>query len=373
MIDLVYLDYSATTPVDKRILDQFHQDNLDYFANANSLHKIGLEANQKIEEASQEILKTLNLTNYEVVYTSGASEANNLALKGIAYAKQNYRKHIITSNYEHPSIIVVLSYLAKQGFRIDVVDNDSNGLVDLDKLESLITEETTLVTIGAVNSETGILQDLKRIKTVINKYPNIIFHSDMTQAIGKINCDLSNVDLISFSAHKFYGLKGIGALLVKKGTKLIPLVHGGKSTNDYRSGTPATPLILSLNNALALAYENIEKRQVFIKEIHDYLIEELNKLEDIVFNSNEFSINHIVNVSFLKLVSGYFHEELSQRGIYVSTSTACGSENPISMTVKKLTGSYERAESAIRISISHLTKKAEIDQLIKAYKEIVSL
>ncbi len=368
---MIYLDYSATTAADKRVLDLFVEDNLSFFANANSTHNLGKKANLEIIQATKDTLALLGLQNHEIVYTSGASEANNLALKGIAYQNITRGKHIITSNFEHSSITTTLNYLSKQGFDIDVVDSDDDGLVDLTELEALIREDTILVSIGAVNSETGIVQDIKKISDLLSRYAHLYFHSDMTQAIGKIKLDYNLIDLISFSAHKFYGLKGIGGLLVKRGINLTPQIHGGKSTSKYRAGTPALPLIKSLRNALGFALEDFDGKLLLIKNLHDYLLKKLKKLDHIAINSNMCSLNQIVNISFLDVLSSNLHKKLSEKGIYVSTTTACASERPLSLTVKKLTGSIERAETAIRVSISHLTTKKEIDALITACEEII--
>lgn len=370
---MVYLDYSATTPVEKKVLELYLKDNERFYGNPNSSHKLGLAAKSAIDQASQDILDVFGLDDYEVIYTSGATESNNLAIKGIAYAKQNIGKHIITSNFEHSSVVACFTFLSKQGFSVDVAPYDEYGLVDLEKLEKRITEQTTLVSISAVNSETGIVQDIKAISRLLKKYPHVTFHSDLTQAVGKIKLDYSLVDLFSFSGHKIYGLKGIGGLLVKKGIKLIPQIHGGKSTTNVRSGTPATPLMLSLRNALVYMYQDFDKKLESVKNIYDYFIDKLSEVENTELNSNQYALKQIINVSFLNIVSGFLHQELSNRDIYVSTSTACGSENPMSMIVKKLTGSLERAETSIRISISHLTTKQEIDEFFSAYQEIIRL
>ncbi|MGD9762055.1 MAG: cysteine desulfurase family protein, partial [Candidatus Izemoplasmatales bacterium] len=199
---MIYLDYSATTPADKSVLETYVRDNETFFGNPNSNHKLGLLAKEEIDRASKEILDVFGLSNHEVIFTSGASEANNLAIKGVAYAKQMRGNHIITSNFEHSSVFSCFNYLAKQGFSVDVAPYDEFGFVDLTKLESLITDQTTLISIGAVNSETGILQDLNSLSELIRKYPHVTFHSDLTQAVGKVNIDYNLVDMFSFSGHK---------------------------------------------------------------------------------------------------------------------------------------------------------------------------
>lgn len=368
---MIYLDYSATTPVDERVLQMFVEDNKHFFANSNSVHYLGREVKDKIDKSTFDIINLFGLSGFDLVYTSGASESNNLAIKGVAL--DSLKKKIITSNFEHSSVISCLSYLAKKGYEIEVVDNDEFGLVDLVDLENKLDESTCLVTIGAVNSETGIVQDIKRISEVIKSHSGVLFHSDMTQAIGKVEVDLKNCDLISFSAHKFYGLKGVGGLFVRKGISLTPIIHGGRSLSKYRSGTPANPLIFSVLNALKFTVNELKERLKCVNEIHDYLLSRLSGLEDVVMNSNEYSCPQIVNVSFLKISSRNLQQELSKRGIYLSTTTACASGNEQSLIVAKLTNSEERAKSAVRISLSHLTTKEEIDQLIEAYLEIVKL
>lgn len=370
---LIYFDYSATTPVDKNILLKFTHDNEAYFANPNSLHSLGLEAKSKINQATLDILKIFSLEDYELIYTSGASESNNLAIKGVAMQNKSRGKKIITSNFEHSSVVSCLNFLAKEGFEIEIVGNDKCGLIDLDELEELLSEDTILVTIGAVNSETGIVQDLDKISKIIKKYPNTIFHSDMTQAVGKIKLNYQVVDLISFSAHKIYGIKGIGGLFRRGNIKLMPLINGGKSLSIYRSGTPATPMILSLRNALEYVFMDFDERFSYIKELNQYFKEKLSELEHIEFNSNKYSLPQILNISFLDILSHSLQEEMSKRNIFISTSTACGSERPMSLIVKYLTGSDKRAQTSVRISLSHLTKKEEIDDFIAAYKEIINL
>ena len=185
---MIYLDYSATTPVNKDVLDTFLKVSNDFIGNPNSLHKLGVESNKIIESATEQIKKILNI-NHEVIYTSGASESNNMALKGVALRYQNRGKHIITTNFEHSSIVAPVNYLQKQGFKIEFAPLNKDGLVNINELEKMITSETILVSIGAVNSEIGIKQPIEKIGELLKKFPNVIFHVDATQAIGKIKLD----------------------------------------------------------------------------------------------------------------------------------------------------------------------------------------
>ncbi len=367
---MIYLDYSATTKASKEVLAFFNDVNEEYFANANSTHKLGTRVKEVIDAASEQILAQLNLKNHEVIYTSGATEANNLAIKGTALKKSYLGNHIITTPYEHSSVTSCFNYLAKKGFIVDVVETDEYGLVDLVALEELITDKTILVSIAAINSETGIKQDIAKIGAFLKKYENIVFHSDMTQAIGKTLIEMKDVDLISMSGHKIYGLKGIGALLKKKQVSLEPVIHGGKSTTAFRAGTPPTPLILSLAFSIRQAYTDFETKLEKISQIHDYLLAKLNVIENIHLNSHQFCIPQIVNVSFIKVEAHEMQKQLMEREIFVSTQTACASDKSFSVTIKRLTGSDLFASTSIRISLSHLTEKSEIDALIQAIKEV---
>ncbi len=210
---MVYLDYSATTPVNKEVLESFNKACLDFPGNPNSLHRLGTSGKKLIDDATEQIKKILN-TNKEVIYTSGSSESNNTVIKGIASRYKNRGKHIITSPFEHSSIIAPLNYLMdNEGFKVDIVNLDENGMVDLNHLKSLMTDDTILVTIASVNSELGLLQPIPEIAKIVKEYPKCYFHSDMTQSVGKVNVCMDDVDFVSFSAHKFFGLKGIGCLL----------------------------------------------------------------------------------------------------------------------------------------------------------------
>ena len=254
---MVYLDYSATTPTSKEVLESFNKASIDYFANPNSLHKLGTKANELINASTEQIANILKVKKEEIIYTSGASESNNLAIKGIIDKFSNRGKHIITTDFEHSSIYGPISYLQKyKDVEVDFVETDEYGRVKLDSLKSLIRDDTVLVSICAVNSEIGIRQPIEEIANIVKEHPKCFFHVDITQCVGKDFIDLTNVDLASFSAHKIFGIKGIGCLIKKENIIIEPLIHGGKSTTVFRSGTPALPLIVSLAKALRLATED---------------------------------------------------------------------------------------------------------------------
>ena len=374
---MIYLDYSATTPVNKEVLASFSKAAIEYPGNPNSLHKLGLESNKLIEASTKQIAKILGVKENEIIYTSGSSESNNLAIKGIADKYKNRGKHIITTNFEHSSIYGPISYLQKDGFDVNFVKTLDNGLVDLEDLERLIRDDTILVTICSVNSEIGVRQPIEEIKKIVKKHEKCFLHVDMTQSIGKEKISLDDIDLVSFSAHKFYGLKGIGCLIKKEKIALEPIIHGGKSTTIYRSGTPCLPLIVSLAKALRLAYENFDAKYEHVKELNSYLKEKLSHYDLVRINSNDYCIPHILNISVLNVKPETMQHALEEYDIYISTKTACSSKENISRAVLALTNDKERAASSVRISLSYLTTKEECDEFLKAfdkcYKELTVL
>ncbi len=355
---MTYLDYSATTPVNDEVLDSFNKACKNFPGNPNSLHKLGVQANQLINEATEQIASLINVKPSEIIYTSGSSESNNLAIKGIALKYKNRGKRIITTPLEHSSVYGPLNYLESLGFEIVYVKLKDDGKIDLDDLEKLINDETILVCVNAVNSEMGIIQPIDEIGLIIKKYPKCFFHVDITQAIGKINIDLTNVSLASFSAHKFYGLKGIGVLVKKEKITLEPLIHGGKSTTIYRSGTPALPLIVSLSKALRLVL-NLNCYD-YVANLNQDLRAFFANYALVKINSPKDALAHILNISVLGVKPESMLHALEEYDIYISTQSACSSPNTSSLAVYSVTKSKERAESSLRISLSHLTMTKDI-------------
>lgn len=364
---MIYLDYSATTPVNKEVLESFNNASLNYPGNPNSLHKLGVEANSLINSATEQISSLLKVNRDEIIYTSGSSESNNLAIKGIVSRFSNRGKHIITTVLEHSSIIAPLNYLIDQGYEVDFVPLDSNGRVSILELKKLLRDDTILVTINAVNSELGIKQPIEEIGELLKAYPKCFFHVDMTQSIGKIDIKLDNIDLASFSAHKFFGLKGIGVLVKKNKIAIEPLIHGGKSTTIYRSGTPALPLIVSISKALRLALDDLNKKYNHVLELNKYLKDNLSTYESVFINSNDYSIPHILNISVVGVKPETMLHALEKEEIYISTQSACSSSSTESKAVMNITHDHDRASSSIRISISCLTTKEEVMRFMEVF------
>ena len=369
---MIYLDYSATTPVDESILDTYVKVTRDFVGNANSLHNLGVKSKELLMDSELQIAKYLNVKKSELIFTSGSSESNATALKGVAFKYENRGKHIISSKLEHKSILETLDYLETKGFEISYVKLDSTGMVDIDDLASLIREDTILVSICAVNSEIGFKQDLKRINDIIKeRNPRCIFHSDMTQALGKTKFDLSNVDLASFSSHKIYSPKGIGLLYKKENISIEPLIYGLTNNTPNRGGTPALPLIASFAKGIRLIYENLDSNIEYVTSLNKDLME-FFKNYDIRINSNSLCVPHIINISLINIKSETFLRAMEHEGVSLSTNTACSSGEP-SEILYYLTNDKDVSSTTIRISLSHLTTKEEIIEFKKIFDREINL
>lgn len=365
---MVYLDYSATTPVSYDVLESYNKATRDYMGNANSIHALGVKSKVLLNSAVKQVCELLSVKEEEIIFTSGATESNNTALKGVALAYQNKGKHIIVSQLEHPSIYKICEFLEKIGFEISYVKLDQDGLIDFDDLKRLIRDDTILVSICAVNSEMGVRQPLKTIRQIIKKEnANTVFHSDITQAIGKIPVNLKDVDMASMSGHKIFGPKGIGFLYKNSSIKMEPLIHGSGKFNDLRSGTPPLPLIVALSKALRIALQDIEKKEAQVKLLNDMLCDSFKDYNNILINKTKYSIPHILNISLLDVKPETIIHALEENEIYISTNTACSSET-LSTSVMAIYGDKKRALSTIRISISHVTTKEEISKFINIFR-----
>lgn len=365
---MVYLDYSATTMVNPSVLDTFNKVCKEFPGNANSLHELGFKARELMNFSVKQISDLISVHEDEVIFTSGASEANNMALIGAALKYKNRGKHIITTKLEHSSVLNTVSFLESLGYTVDYVKLLPNGSVDLEDLESKICENTFLVSICQVNPEIGIIQDVNKIGKMLKKYKKIIFHVDGTQAIGKIKVNLDNIDLYSFSAHKIYGIVGIGCLIKKRGIELTPLIHGGKSQTIYRSGTPCISLYASFAKALRLVLTDFDNKYNHVKELNKYLVKKLQEIDEIIINSNDNCVYNIINLSIKGIKPETMLHVLSSKDIYISTKTACSSDD-LSLSVLELTQDKDLARSSIRISLSYLTTFEELDYFLRVFKE----
>lgn len=371
---MIYLDYNATTPVDKRVLDTFNKVCMEYPGNSNSLHSLGIRSKELEDYATEEIARMLKVKKSEIIYTSGASESNNLAIKGVCLKYQNRGKHIITTFLEHSSVIGPLNYLTNMGFEVDFVRIGDDGIIDIEHLKSLLRNDTILVSIAMVDSEIGIKQPIQEIAKILEEYPKCYFHVDCTQAFGKVPVDLTGVDLASMSAHKIYGLKGIGMLIKKENINIEPIIHGGKSTTVFRSGTPALPLIVSLMKALKLILPKVDDNIKYVSKLNKKICNKLREYPKIHINSTNNSIPYTINFSLRGIKPETFVHALDEEDIYISTKSACSSSNSMSNSVYALTKDKELSSGSLRISLSYLTTEEEIDKFLeifdKCYKKL---
>ncbi len=364
---MIYLDYSATTIPNKEVINSFNKAILEYPGNANSIHELGRKAYHLMEASTKQVANLLNVLPTEVIFTSGASEANNLAIIGTCLKYKTRGKHIITTKLEHSSVLSTMEFLKTLGYEIDYLELDSDGHIKIDDLKNKLRDDTILVSIAHVNSEIGIIQDVNKIGELLKKYPKVIFHVDGTQAVGKIPVDLSNIDLYSLSAHKIYGLKGVGALIKKNNILLEPIIHGGKSQTIFRSGTPTHALYASFAKALKLVLEDSEEKYKHVLKLNQKLREELEKIDGVHINSKENCIPHILNISVSSIKPEVIVNALSLEDIYISTKTACSNSKDASLSVLELTKDLDYATTSIRISLSYLTTKEEIEQFLKVF------
>ena len=365
---MIYLDYSATTKINPDVLESYNKVCNDYFANPNSLHKEGIKAHDLYLNATRQIASLLNIDENEIIYTSGATESNNMALLGSVMANKRLGNHILVSKLEHPSIYNICKYLNTLGFIIEYVDIDSNGLINFDDLKQKVTSETVLVSICGVNSELGIRQPLKTLRQIIKKEnPNTIFHSDLTQCMGKVPCNFNDVDLATISAHKFYGPRGIGILYKNKNVKIDPIIIGGEA-GDLRGGTINLPSIVAMSKALRIILKDENKNELYVKKINEKIINHLSKYNNILINNTSYSIPHIVNISLMNIKPETFIHALETHDIYVGSNTAC-SKGKVSASVYALYNDMKRAETTIRISLSYLTTNEEINEFLRVFDE----
>lgn len=351
---MIYLDCAATSKPRKEIIDEYYELSQKVFANPSSIHQAGLTSFLELNKARMNILKVFRLPQSEVIFTSGATEANNLAIKGVSLAYQNRGKHIIVGINEHPSVLNAVKQLHELfGFEVSYAPSLNDGRIDLNALISLIRDDTILVSIMAVNNETGAINDLTKIRNIIEKHPKIIFHSDCTQAIGKVDLDLKAVDLFSFSAHKINGLKGSGALIKKKNVRLVPLLSGGGQENNFRSGTEDLISDVLLAKTVQLAMQEKDQNLEIIKQYADYIYHELSKNAEYIMNTDErVSSPYIINFSLKSRKASVVVEGLSNEGIMVSSLSACSSKKePLSYVLLSMSKGNEIASNSIRVSI----------------------
>lgn len=369
---MYYFDNSATTKIDDIVLESMMPYLKEYYGNASSIYKLGQISKNKIEEVREDISKILNCNPDEIYFTSGGSESNNLAIKGIMEANISKGKHLITSVIEHPSVLNTCKYLESIGYEVTYIGVDKEGNINLNELENSIRKDTVLVSIMSANNEIGTIEPIDDIANIC-KEKNVIFHTDATQAIGNISIDLSNIDSLSLSSHKFYGPKGIGLLYVKKGIRFNSIINGGHQENNKRAGTENVANIVGMGKALELVYSNIEEKNKYISDLRDYFEFEIKKIPNIKINGDITNrLPGISNITIKGISNDILVISLDMKDICISSGSACssGSIEP-SYVLKELGLSDEESKSSVRISIGKYNTKEEIDYLVKSIKEVV--
>ncbi len=374
-MNYIYFDNAATTKLDDKVLEEMLPYLKENYGNASAIYKLGKASHIKVEEAREKIANIFNAKKDEIYFTAGASESDNLAIKGIAYANKSKGKHIITSKIEHPAVLETCKELEKEGYEVTYLNVDSNGLVSTDELKKEIREDTILITIMYANNEIGTIEPIKEIGAIA-KENNIIFHTDATQAVGTIKIDVEdlNIDSMSLSAHKFYGPKGIGALYMRKGVRFNPIINGGHQEKGKRAGTLNTPGIIGMAKALELSYEDLEEKNKKIKELRDYYFEKVKeKIPYIKINGDlEKRLVGNANISFRFIEGEGLLLNLDNKGICASSGSACtsGSLDP-SHVLLAIGLPHEIAHGSLRVSIGKYNTKEEVDYLIENLVEIV--
>ena len=362
----IYFDHVSTTRPDPEVLETYFNLLTTQYCNSDALYDDGVTLYRLQEQSRARIAEMLRVAPEEVIFTSGASEANNLALKGVAFRKG--KGHIISSYYEHSSVHEALKQLRGHGFEVTLIRPDSSGKIDPEKVRAALKENTILVSIMQVNNELGCENDIRAIKEIVRKESHAYFHCDITQALGKCEVDLNDIDLASFSAHKIHGLKGSGVLIRKRHVELEPLISGGQQEFSLRGGTSNAPVNIVLAKTLRKALEKRESNQQKITLLHAYLLDRLKEIEGIRINSPEGSIVNLLNIS-TPVKSEVMLNCLNLRGIMVSSKSTCGSrKSEVSRSLEAL-GIDD--EYALRISLSEENTEEEIDVLIETLKESI--
>ncbi|ETO95396.1 aminotransferase, class V [Lachnoanaerobaculum sp. MSX33] len=375
----VYFDNSASTKVSEKAIEIMLKTMRDDYANTSGKHIKGVEAESYVKDSADIIAKTLKVKKGEIIFTSGGTESNNMALIGGAMSRKRYGKHIIISGIEHPAVYRPAEFLTEQGFELSVLPVNSEGQVDLELLKSTLRDDTVLVSVMYVNNEIGAIEPVEEISRIIKaKNKDILFHVDAIQAYTKlrINPKSQGIDMLSASGHKFHGPKGVGFLYIDSNVKINPIIFGGGHQRGMRSGTLNTTGIAGMGVAAKEAYENFDDRISKISDLKYYLMDELEKLEGAVLNTGrgENFAPQVISVSFEDIRAEVLLHALEDRGIYVSSGSACSSNHPgISGTLKAIGVRDDLLDATIRISLSELNNKEEADYFIKNLKELLPL
>jgi cysteine desulfurase len=372
---MIYLDNSATTKPFPEVVDSFVTVATKYFGNPSSLHELGMKAERLLTQAREQIAAALQVKPSEIIFTSGGTEANNFAIKGVAFQYRHRGNHIITTAIEHPSVSETCQQLEQLGFEVTYLPVNENGVVTVEQVKKALRDDTILVSIMHVNNEVGAIQPVEEIGALLSRYPKTIFHVDRVQGISKVPLDMkkANIDLCTMSAHKFHGLRGAGILYVRQGIQLSPLLAGGGQEMQLRSGTENVPAIVAMAKALRMSLEKFDKQIDYLLEVKQAWLNELKEIPFIQINTPlEHSAPHIINFSLDGIKPEVFVHELEKNDIFVSTTSACSSKKKApSKTLLAMGMGDERAESGIRISLSFENTLEEVPIAIAVMKKAI--
>lgn len=371
MLDLIYLDFASSTPIHPDVLKTVTEMMPIHYANAESLHQAGLTIHTMMEESRSSIAKLLKVDASTLYFTSGATEANNLLIKGIALANQSRGKHLITSQVEHASVLESFRDLeAHFGFEVTYLPINQMGYVEPSILEESLRDDTVLVSLMAVNNETGAIFKTQEYAKLIHKKPNAFFHVDAVQALAKIDFTLTNIDAASFSAHKIQGVKGSGLMYLKEGIRFQALITGGQQEKGYRPGTANAIGHIVFAKTLRLALELHRTKVVDIVKINHYCRTRLAELDSVKINSDGDGSPYILNISSLQLPSQVMLNHLSQKGICISAAATCSSRSfKPSHVLSAMHLNQQELEGVLRLSFGYTTTQDDIDAFIDAFKE----
>lgn len=369
---MIYLDNCATTKPYKEVLETFVEVNDNYYGNPASINKFGKTTNKLLDAARKQVADILKVKKETIYFTSCATESNNIAIIGSVEHKKDFGNRIIVSKIEHPSILETYRELERRGFILDYLNVDSNGLIDLNHLKSLLTKETILLSVMHVNNVYGGVQPIKEIVELLKEYPKVHFHVDGVQGVLKKEINLSDIDSYSISAHKFHGIKGVGVLYLKSRRTVHNITFGGGQENGLRSGTVNVAGAVSLAKALRLSYERTPDVLKKHREFKKLIINELDSINHVVINSplDDNYVDSIINISLPKIKGEAIVNSLNERGIMVSTTSACSSKTfHLNEALYARGLSKENIEGSIRVSFSYKTKLEEIKTFVKVFKE----
>lgn len=372
----IYLDHNATTPVHPEVLEAMLPYYKDKFGNASSIHGFGKETKVALEESREKVAKLINASPSEIYFTSGGTESDNLAIKGAAFANRKKGKHIITSKIEHHAILESCKFLEKEGFEVTYLPVDGGGLIDPDDLKKAMRKDTILVSLMYANNEVGTIEPLEEL-CKITKENGVYFHTDAVQAMGKVPVDVQklNVDMLSISAHKIYGPKGVGAIYVRKGTRITPWSHGGSHERSRRAGTENVPGIVGLVKAIEIAYRDMEEQSRYLRNLSESFYKKLTQaIPDVFLNGDlERRIPNTLNLSFKAVEGESIILSLDLKGVAVSTGSACASGALEPSHVLSAMGiAPEIAQAAIRFSFGRENTMEDVEYLVEILPEIVS-